>query len=238
VKKGFDIPSLGLNKVLKPENKTQVISERKDLQPTKPGFISDRSIQHTISHDEETFPTNSTPGLADSNGPNGSNFYLYKNLSKFIQSLGNKGVEPLRSKSKKKLDEKDMNNPYKKISTSTINPKKVLTNKGTTLASNNFNNQIGYGKLLNTDILKTDMFSRRATLEKDLGKVYSISPRKDKNFDWNEINKKRAEMTDRPTDRQTPKTSTVLSPRSLRQIDTLKHSSSKEKMKLVSPRNR
>jgi len=237
VKKGFDIPSLGLNKVLKQDNKTQVISERKDIQPMKKGFISDRSIQQTMSHDEDTFAgSGATPSLVE-NGQNGANFYLYKNLSKFIQSLGNKAVEPIRSKSKKKLDEKTVDNPYKKINTM-INPKKVVVNKGTSLASNNFNNQIGYGKLLNTDLLKTDMFSRRATLEKDLGKVYSISPRKDKNFDWNEINKKRAEMAERPTDRQTVKTSAVLSPRSLRQMDTLKHSSSKEKMKLVSPRNR
>jgi len=237
VKKGFDIPSLGLNKVLKQDNKTQVISERKDIQPMKKGFISDRSIQQTMSHDEDTLAgSGAAPSLVE-NGQNGANFYLYKNLSKFIQSLGNKAVEPIRSKSKKKLDEKTVDNPYKKINTM-INPKKVVVNKGTSLASNNFNNQIGYGKLLNTDLLKTDMFSRRATLEKDLGKVYSISPRKDKNFDWNEINKKRAEMAERPTDRQTVKTSAVLSPRSLRQMDTLKHSSSKEKMKLVSPRNR
>jgi len=237
VKKGFDIPSLGLNKVLKQDNKTQVISERKDIQPMKKGFISDRSIQQTMSNDEDTFAASgSTPTVVE-NGQNGTNFYLYKNLSKFIQSLGNKAVEPIRSKSKKKLDEKTVDNPYKKINTM-INTKKMVVNKGTSLASNNFNNQIGYGKLLNTDLLKTDMFSRRATLEKDLGKVYSISPRKDKNFDWNEINKKRAEMAERPADRPTVKTSTVLSPRSLRQMDTLKHSSSKEKMKLVSPRNR
>jgi len=232
VKKGFDIPNLGLNKILRPENKTQIIaSDKRDIQHQS-GFRSERSIQQIQGNEVESGPMT---GMSERKLPTQegtANFYLYKNLSKFIQNLGAKNGEPIKPKAKKKLDDKFINNPYVKELSASQAKKGASTKDLITLQQTVSNHHFAFGKPFNKEQRQEN--SLKKSIEEEILKYSSVSPRRDPKdtFDNIKINKQRGEQTERLSH----KNNILLSPKAIRHIDALKSSQNKERMKHMSPR--
>ncbi len=100
---------------MRPDNKTQYMNEKKDShQYSNIGFQSERQIPRLSNRDLYLVQMSGLTerSLTGQNNISTSNFYLYKNLIKFIQSLDDKISDLLKPRPKKKVEEKYIHNPY------------------------------------------------------------------------------------------------------------------------------
>lgn len=231
MKKNFEIPNLGLSRVLKDDAQTQLGSDKKEPQLKISGFRSERSIQ-IKKNGLELSPrpeASERKALQKDQLQGGINFYLYRNFNKFIQDLYVKnGGDVSKLKLKKKKDEKET-----EAKDSTINNSKhLLTNKSVG-AQLGIRNNLTYGKHNNTE-LKTERNSAKKDLSygEALKKINSLSPKKDQKeiLEIVELNKKKQNQV------TANKLLSTMTPKGLQQLDFFKLNQSKGKIKHLSPR--
>ena len=252
VKKNFDIPSLGLTKVLNADHKTHIVSDRKDIKPKYQGFISDRSMQHAQRRDTEVSPNpdksekvgrktghNSIAGnnccitgnqnSVGGNPNSGVNFYLYKNFNKFIQNLYVKNEDSLQPKLIKKKEEKTVDKDLTNI-------KKAPIKKTTDRTQPSLKSFLVSGRRDDSSELKQNepVPRRDSSFGDSLKKVLSLSPKKTKKK-FTEVlgDKKKPEVIERPT----PKSATLQAIKTIKNSDFLKLNQNKTKIKTHSPRD-